>query len=57
MKMLYMQVGLVHSKYMQGGIGRSRSGSAALTAYILISMLEAGVNSSVSSVLYLKGES
>lgn len=39
---------MVHSKYMQGGMGRDRDGTTALTSYILISMLEAGVNSSVS---------
>lgn len=42
-------MGLVHSKYMQGGIGRNTDGTTALSAFILISMLEAGVNGSVSN--------
>ncbi|XP_067933198.1 alpha-2-macroglobulin-like protein 1 [Watersipora subatra] len=45
----FPQVGLVHSKYMQGGMGR-RQDSTALTAYILISMLEAGMDASNDTV-------
>lgn len=44
---------MVHSRYMQGGGGLDRKGgsSAPLNAYILIAMMEAGYNSTVSILL------
>lgn len=38
---------MVHNKYMQGGFGSDRDNKAALTAYVAIAMMEAGVNKQV----------
>ena len=48
----YLKVGLVHSKYMQGGVGKNDDDDSpgALTSYILIAMLEAGANKTVSII-------
>ena len=54
----YRETGKVFSTYMMGGLGRGRRHQeddpplAALTAYVLVALIEAGVNSSVSSLLY-----
>lgn len=41
-----MQIGTVHNKYMQGGLGNgadaNSTNKAALTAYVAIAMIEAG---------------
>lgn len=38
---------MVHNKYMQGGLGNGRN-LGALTAYVMIAMLEAGLDKNVS---------
>lgn len=43
---------MVHSKYMQGGLHDDRN-LGALTAYIMIAMLEAGVDRNVRVVTQL----
>jgi len=41
------QIGTTHNKYMQGGFGDDEDNKAALTAYVVIAMLESGVDNQV----------
>ncbi|XP_067934592.1 alpha-2-macroglobulin-like protein 1 [Watersipora subatra] len=48
----YPQIGTTHNKYMQGGFGATSNGTnkAAMTAYVAIAMMEAGVELSNPSL-------
>ena len=47
---MVFQVGRVLHKGMKGGLAQGGSGTATLTAFVLISMLEANIPSTVSMV-------
>ena len=44
---------MVHNKYMQGGFGNNRENRAALTAFVAIAMMEAGVDKQVTFYLII----
>ncbi|XP_067934593.1 ovostatin-like [Watersipora subatra] len=48
----YPQIGTTHNKYMQGGFGATSNGTnkAAMTAYVAIAMMEAGVETTSPSL-------
>lgn len=48
MLFIYSQLGMVHDRELLGGLGEGRGKLAALTAYVMISILEGKDNSKAS---------